>query len=196
MRVGIAIILRPDALAPRSLTQAAMNATYCETKPSRRRGRPTRGERVGAGWHVLVSQRPAGVARAGWWEFPGGKIEPGESGLACVVRECAEEVGLRVRPVAELAHVVHSYAHATVSLEPWVCLVAGAADAHQRGPDDAPVGQPQSDDDPRAEPQAIEVAAVQWVALDDLPVDGFLEANGPIIEAARAWAADAAPDAE
>ncbi len=45
----------------------------------------------------LVRQRPDGTAMAGYWEFPGGKCEPGEPPEAAVVRECREETGLDVR---------------------------------------------------------------------------------------------------
>ncbi|CAN5250221.1 (deoxy)nucleoside triphosphate pyrophosphohydrolase [soil metagenome] len=47
---------------------------------------------------VLVQRRPAGKAMAGLWEFPGGKVEPGESPEAALVRELAEELGVRVAP--------------------------------------------------------------------------------------------------
>src|SRR5437764_2006476 len=46
--------------------------------------------------HFLVGQRPEGVSLAGLWEFPGGKIEPGESPEAAAVRECLEETGVDV----------------------------------------------------------------------------------------------------
>jgi mutator protein MutT len=50
-------------------------------------------------WHggrVLIGQRPAGVPLAGYWEFPGGKVEPGETPEAAAARECQEETGLAV----------------------------------------------------------------------------------------------------
>ena len=55
----------------------------------------------------LVTQRPAGKALAGHWEFPGGKLESGESEAAALRRELVEELGVRVsaaRPVFELAY--------------------------------------------------------------------------------------------
>ena len=47
---------------------------------------------------VLVQQRPAGRMMAGLWEFPGGKVEPGETPEAALIRELAEELGITVEP--------------------------------------------------------------------------------------------------
>lgn len=52
---------------------------------------------VGAEGTVLLGQRVAGKAYAGWWEFPGGKVEPGETVAAALARELDEELGLTVR---------------------------------------------------------------------------------------------------
>lgn len=52
------------------------------------------------GDQVLVQQRPEGTQMAGLWEFPGGKIEPGESPEAALVRELREELGIEVDPAA------------------------------------------------------------------------------------------------
>jgi 8-oxo-dGTP diphosphatase len=51
---------------------------------------------VDADGRVLVQQRPAGTAMAGLWEFPGGKIEPGETPERALIRELAEELGIDV----------------------------------------------------------------------------------------------------
>jgi 8-oxo-dGTP diphosphatase len=45
---------------------------------------------------VLICQRPEGKQLAGLWEFPGGKVEPGETPEACLIRELDEELGIRV----------------------------------------------------------------------------------------------------
>jgi 8-oxo-dGTP diphosphatase len=45
---------------------------------------------------VLIGKRPAGKALAGLWEFPGGKVEPGETPEACLIRELDEELGITV----------------------------------------------------------------------------------------------------
>ena len=71
---------------------------------------------VRRGEHYLVGQRPVGVALAGYWEFPGGKIESGESPAEAAVRECFEETGLRVRVLSEYARNVERYEHGCVQL--------------------------------------------------------------------------------
>ena len=53
---------------------------------------------TGADGRILVQQRPADKAMAGLWEFPGGKVEPGEAPAAALVRELAEELGIVVDP--------------------------------------------------------------------------------------------------
>ncbi len=65
---------------------------------------------------VLLSRRPQGDPLAGYWELPGGKLEPGEMPQACLARELAEELGIEAR-VGELFTVsTHSYPHVTVRL--------------------------------------------------------------------------------
>lgn len=58
---------------------------------------------------VLVGPRADGDLFAGFWEFPGGKLEPGETPAAAAVRECHEETGLEVTCVASCAEIVHRY---------------------------------------------------------------------------------------
>jgi 8-oxo-dGTP diphosphatase len=51
---------------------------------------------------ILMIRRAAGVPRGGWWSPPTGRIEPGEDAAAAVMREAREELGLVVRPIAEI----------------------------------------------------------------------------------------------
>lgn len=65
---------------------------------------------------VLLSQRPPGKHLAGTWEFPGGKLEAGETPAAGLVRELAEELGIRVRRSSPLLSLTHTYPEKTVRL--------------------------------------------------------------------------------
>ena len=65
---------------------------------------------------VLLAQRPAGKAYAGYWEFPGGKFEPGETPRAALVRELREELGIEVRHAAPWFLQEFTYPHAHVEL--------------------------------------------------------------------------------
>jgi mutator protein MutT len=69
----------------------------------------------------LIGRREAGVALAGLWEFPGGKVEAGETPAAAAVRECREETGLSVVVVGEYDRARHSYAHGEVELHFFAC---------------------------------------------------------------------------
>jgi 8-oxo-dGTP diphosphatase len=69
----------------------------------------------------LIGRREAGVALAGLWEFPGGKVEPGETPEQAAVRECREETGLTVAVVGAYERVEHRYAHGDVVLHFFAC---------------------------------------------------------------------------
>ena len=69
----------------------------------------------------LIGQRPAGVPLAGLWEFPGGKIQPGETPEVAAVRECLEETGLSVEPLFRYPSHIHAYEHDSVELHFIAC---------------------------------------------------------------------------
>lgn len=72
----------------------------------------------------LVQQRPPGGLLAGLWEFPGGKVEPGESLAAALRREIREELGAGVANVRRLTTVRHSYTRFLVTLHAFACELA------------------------------------------------------------------------
>ena len=83
----------------------------------------------------LIGQRPENKPQGGYWEFAGGKLEPGESVQQALIRECLEELGIVVRPTALLLTTEHQYPDRRVILYFWdTALIKGTpkALAHQR----------------------------------------------------------------
>ncbi|RED18118.1 (deoxy)nucleoside triphosphate pyrophosphohydrolase [Pontivivens insulae] len=72
---------------------------------------------------VLMAQRPEGKSMAGLWEFPGGKVEPGESPEAALIRELHEELGIETWDscLAPLTFASHSYAEFHLLMPLYVC---------------------------------------------------------------------------
>ncbi len=70
----------------------------------------------GSGGEVLLAQRPAGKPYAGWWEFPGGKFEPGETAAQAIARELEEELGVSIQESTPWLVREHTYEHARVRL--------------------------------------------------------------------------------
>jgi 8-oxo-dGTP diphosphatase len=75
--------------------------------------------------NYLVTRRLRGTHLEGFWEFPGGKCEPGESHTACLVREILEELGCGVTVGEELLAVAHEYSDRTVELHFFRCDLTG-----------------------------------------------------------------------
>ena len=73
----------------------------------------------------LVTRRLRGTHLEGYWEFPGGKCEPGETHAACLVREIREELGCDVQVGEELLSVAHEYPERTVELHFFRCTADG-----------------------------------------------------------------------
>jgi 8-oxo-dGTP diphosphatase len=72
---------------------------------------------------VLISQRPQGKQLAGLWEFPGGKVEPGETPEACLIRELQEEIGVATKAacLAPLTFASHEYDDFHLLMPLYVC---------------------------------------------------------------------------
>jgi 8-oxo-dGTP diphosphatase len=78
---------------------------------------------VDADGRVLIAERPAGRSMAGMWEFPGGKIEPGERPEDTLIRELHEELGISVKEacLAPLTFASHTYTEFHLLMPLYVC---------------------------------------------------------------------------
>jgi A/G-specific adenine glycosylase len=124
-------------------------------------GRPAPGGRF------LIAQRPLTGLLGGLWEFPGGKVEPGESLADAMRREIGEELALQVEPGAFFAEIPHAFTHFRITVH--------AGHAAYRG----------------GEPQRLGVADFAWVTVDDLDRYAFAATDRQIIGHLREIAARA-----
>jgi 8-oxo-dGTP diphosphatase len=114
----------------------------------------------GAG-HVLVAQRPAHKHLALKWEFPGGKVERGESPEAALSRELREELGIEIEILRALPRFTHDYGTVVIEMISFVCRLAPAS----------------------AAPQAHEHAALRWVSREELATVDLAAADLPVVAA-------------
>ncbi|MEO0894959.1 MAG: (deoxy)nucleoside triphosphate pyrophosphohydrolase [Bacteroidota bacterium] len=70
---------------------------------------------------ILATRRAKGKMHAGKWEFPGGKLEEGETAEIALTREIKEELALDIQIIKRLPDVIHAYPHAVIRLFPMVC---------------------------------------------------------------------------
>ncbi len=95
-------------------------------RPVRRKKPPIPHHMVAAGviereGKVLIARRPLGGLLGGLWEFPGGKVEPGESLRACLLRELKEELGVKVEARESVGTFTHAYTHFRVTVHAFMC---------------------------------------------------------------------------
>lgn len=78
---------------------------------------------VDADRRVLIAQRPEGKNMAGLWEFPGGKVEPGETPEAALIRELREELGIETKQacLAPVSFASHSYDNVHLLMPLYAC---------------------------------------------------------------------------
>jgi mutator protein MutT len=110
---------------------------------------------------VLIAQRPPGKPLAGGWEFPGGKLEPGEARAAGLARELCEELGIVIRDPRPLMRVRHTYPHGEVLIDLWVV-------SRYQG-----------------EPRGVDGQALRWLMQDELAGAPLLPADRPMVRALR-----------
>ena len=106
---------------------------------------------------ALLAQRPRDKVYSGYWEFPGGKIEPGEPVADALRREIREELGVEVERAHPWITRVFVYPHATVRLHFYRVHAW------------------------RGEPRALEHQAIVWQRPDAIELEPLLPANGPVI---------------
>ncbi len=130
---------------------------------------PKKYRRIGVGvvWDrdrqfILIDRRLPEGELAGYWEFPGGKIEPNEDAIACIKRELKEELEIDVEVGNHLITINHEYETLKVSLIVHQCI-------HLSG-----------------EPQAIACSEIRWVRVDELDSYQLPAANYQIVQALRA----------
>ena len=116
---------------------------------------------IDAAGRVLIAQRPPGKHMAGGWEFPGGKLEPGEDRREGLARELREELGIEIAPPRPLLRVRHAYPDREVLLDVWVVR-------HYSG-----------------EPRGLDGQALRWCTQNELPMASLLPADKPIVAALR-----------
>lgn len=112
---------------------------------------------------VLLAQRPAHKHLPLKWEFPGGKIEPGEGAADALVREIQEELGCTIATLAALTRSVHQYESFSIELQAFVCRLEES-------------GEP---------PTPHEHAALAWVEPRMLPDYDLAPADLPVADALR-----------
>lgn len=110
---------------------------------------------------VLIAKRPEGKPYSGYWEFPGGKVEPNEQGEAALKRELHEELGIDVTHAEHWFEHVHPYPDKTVYLEMWLV------------------------NDFAGEPQSRENQELRWATLSEILDLKLLEGNWQIIDRIR-----------
>lgn len=110
---------------------------------------------------VLLAQRPAGCTHPGLWEFPGGKVEPGESHRECLARELAEEMGIEVEAGERIAVLRHAYHELTIDLIAFRCTIL------------------------KGEPRDIGCADHAWVTTEELDAYDMLPPDRKLAEMLR-----------
>ena len=108
---------------------------------------------------VLISERPAGKHMAGRWEFPGGKLDPGETESGALARELREELGIHVTSCQLHMRLAHRYEDREVALSLWIV-------SRYEG-----------------EPAALEGQRLKWVDPSRLAAEDILEADRAFVEA-------------
>jgi 8-oxo-dGTP diphosphatase len=107
---------------------------------------------------LLVCQRRAGTEQAFLWEFPGGKVEQGETYEQCIVREIMEELGVEMKIDKPLLSVEYHYPNRTIRLIPFLGHI------------------------PQGEPISLDHHAIEWIGIDQIDKLEWSDADKALIE--------------
>ena len=110
------------------------------------------------GDRFMICQRPANKKRALLWEFVGGKVEPGETREAALIRECMEELAVTVAPQDIFMDVIHEYPDITVHLTLFNAVITAGV------------------------PQKLEHNDIKFITVDEIPQYEFCPADVGILE--------------
>jgi 8-oxo-dGTP diphosphatase len=114
-----------------------------------------------ASGRILIADRTRSRSLKDHWEFPGGKVNTGESSQAALRRELAEELGIEIAGATQFLYAEHDYSHMSVAIQ--FFLVA----------------------DWKGTPDGREGQRIRWVDRTSLDPDLLLPADAPVIEALR-----------
>ena len=110
------------------------------------------------GDRFMICQRPANKKRALLWEFVGGKVEPGETREAALIRECTEELAITVAPQEIFMEVTHEYPDITVHLTLFTAVITDGV------------------------PQLLEHNDLRFITVDEIPQYDFCPADVEILD--------------
>lgn len=102
---------------------------------------------------VMICRRKDEDSFGGYWEFPGGKFEPGETAERCIIREIREELAVDIRPIQAIRVFCHDYPRVRVRLHPFIAEIV------------------------QGEPQLLECAEIRWVKPPEIRGYRFPGAN-------------------
>ncbi len=105
----------------------------------------------------MICQRPKNKARGMLWEFVGGKVEPGETKEQALIRECREELAIKLSVRDEFMNVVHEYPDLTVHLTLFNAVIA------------------------KGMPQKLEHNDIRWITVSEIPGYEFCPADETIL---------------
>ena len=108
--------------------------------------------------HILIARRADHLHQGGLWEFPGGKVEKGETRHQSLVRELQEEINITITSASPMMQISHDYIDKSITLDIWKVIEF------------------------EGNPEGAEGQEIRWVSMDELRDYDFPAANQPILQ--------------